>query len=456
MAQRNRTWSCCLTATIHLLLLCSVESFSALPDGASPSSYPNVSPNARRLRSQSTLFVANLRDADLSEMMVGGERYEMVPLPDSMVDTTLFVGNLCEFVKDEDLDNLFQTVSTLKSVPACVSRKANWDSLLYGFVTFPNIKEKEKALIKFHGYELNGRRLKVECIRDIPGMNRVRVPEKMVAYMCGEAKKTGDGRVNTMRRVSRAKVNRMSKGQDGGDKKSSKNKKIAKKPDVPMRLNEKEQEELMRAERKGFVSLLTTAYRRGRKSSALANVHREWCDAREKPQIVHCKASGGRPLDHVIVDLSPLRSHGILDDPKAADDFLIKWKAQILLAAEKAGMDMRDDYMEDNAIGILEGEDGEIVTELVMTMDTQAWATQPIWSLPAVSLGVFEGERPKAKAMAKELAELWDIPESMKETTFGGGDSKQGKGKQNAKSKQNVKSLSDHRRRGRNPYNLHD
>ena len=46
----------------------------------------------------SPLSVANLRDADLTEMMIGGIRYEMVPLPDSMMDTTIFVGNLNEFV----------------------------------------------------------------------------------------------------------------------------------------------------------------------------------------------------------------------------------------------------------------------------------------------------------------------------------------------------------------------
>ena len=76
-------------------------------------------------------------------MMIGGERYEMVPLPDSMVDTTIFIGNLCEFVKDDDLSNLFQTVSSLQSVPACVARKANMNSLEYGFVTFPTVEEKE-------------------------------------------------------------------------------------------------------------------------------------------------------------------------------------------------------------------------------------------------------------------------------------------------------------------------
>lgn len=92
---------------------------------------------------QRELFVFDLLDADFREMIVGGERYEMVPLPDSIVDTTLFVGNLCEFVKDADLSDLFQSVSTLSSLPACVVRKASYESLEYGFVTFPSVEEKE-------------------------------------------------------------------------------------------------------------------------------------------------------------------------------------------------------------------------------------------------------------------------------------------------------------------------
>ena len=80
---------------------------------------------------------------DMMELMVGGPKYEMVPLPDSMMDTTLFVGNLCEFCKDEDLSDLFQIVSSLQSVPACVARKPNYTSLRYGFVTFLTIEEKE-------------------------------------------------------------------------------------------------------------------------------------------------------------------------------------------------------------------------------------------------------------------------------------------------------------------------
>ena len=88
------------------------------------------------------------RDADMMEMSVGGKRYEMVQLPDSLIDTTLFVGNLCEFVTDDMLSSLFQEVSTLKFIPACVIRKANMSSLKYGFATFPN--EEEKLVGTFH------------------------------------------------------------------------------------------------------------------------------------------------------------------------------------------------------------------------------------------------------------------------------------------------------------------
>lgn len=77
------------------------------------------------------------------EQMVGGQRFEMTQLPDSMMQTTLFVGNLCEFVDDEDLSGLFKTVSSLQSVPACVVRKPDMSSRQYGFVSFPNVEEKE-------------------------------------------------------------------------------------------------------------------------------------------------------------------------------------------------------------------------------------------------------------------------------------------------------------------------
>ena len=51
----------------------------------------------RRRRSRSSTDLSyGFRDADHGEVLAGGQRYQMVELPDSMVDTTIFVGNLCE------------------------------------------------------------------------------------------------------------------------------------------------------------------------------------------------------------------------------------------------------------------------------------------------------------------------------------------------------------------------
>lgn len=80
---------------------------------------------------------------DVMELLIGGSRYEMVELPDSMMSTTLWVGNLNEFTSDEMLSECFQQASSLKFVPACVARKPNYESLRYGFVTFRSEEEKE-------------------------------------------------------------------------------------------------------------------------------------------------------------------------------------------------------------------------------------------------------------------------------------------------------------------------
>ena len=80
---------------------------------------------------------------DAMELLIGGSRYEMVELPDSMMSTTLWVGNLCEFVTDEMLSEVFQQASEQLFVPACVARKPNMESLKYGFVAFRSEEEKD-------------------------------------------------------------------------------------------------------------------------------------------------------------------------------------------------------------------------------------------------------------------------------------------------------------------------
>ena len=271
--------------------------------------------------------------------------------------------------------------------------------------------------MRFHGSSFMGRTIKVEPIRDHPKKGRVRVPERMVSYVSGAAKKTRDGRANSMRRIARLEKPKEKKQQQKNRKKVDRR---SERKRVEFKLSDPDQEELLRASRRGYVTLDGTGYRRGRKTSTLACAHRQWSDEREKPQIVLCKASGGRPLDCVIVDLSPLRMKSAVG-ADLVDEFLVKWKAQIITAAANSDMELRSDYLEDNCetltnledeeeCGLIE-PDEEMLEYVVELTDEDSWATASIANLPVVSMGVFEGERSKAKAMARELALLWDIPE---------------------------------------------
>jgi hypothetical protein len=82
-------------------------------------------------------------------------------------------------------------------------------------------------------------------------------------------------------------------------------------------------------------------------------------------------------------------------------------------------MDLRDDYVEDNTLDFPDDgadDDEECQTEFVLNIeDVQSWASEPIWKLPCVSLGVFEGQRAQAKAMANALAKLWELPEQQQD-----------------------------------------
>jgi hypothetical protein len=123
-------------------------SLLSVPSSGFYSTAVRPSTSGSRFRDPTTtrIYYSNwdaFENRDHLELMIGGARYEMVELPDSMMSTTLWVGNLCEFVTDEMLSELFQQASSLKFVPACVARKPNWESMRYGFVTFRSEEEKE-------------------------------------------------------------------------------------------------------------------------------------------------------------------------------------------------------------------------------------------------------------------------------------------------------------------------
>lgn len=70
---------------------------------------------------------------------------------------------------------------------------------MYGMVCYflPKI-----ALELLHGYELQGKYLKVEPIRDHEKSGRVRAPQKIVDYCVGPIKRQRNGELNTMRRAT--------------------------------------------------------------------------------------------------------------------------------------------------------------------------------------------------------------------------------------------------------------
>ena len=59
------------------------------------------------------------------------------------------------------------------------------------------------AVDLFHNYEVNGKRLKVEPIKDHEKYGRIRVPGKLIEYAVGPVKMQRNG-LNTMRRATSA------------------------------------------------------------------------------------------------------------------------------------------------------------------------------------------------------------------------------------------------------------
>ena len=273
----------------------------------------------------------------------------------------------------------------------------------------------------------------------------------MIAYVSGTKRATGStsNAIHSLRRVSRAQVDQMSRGSGGSSSKrrggGSRSTSFTGNHNSP-RLNDSERAEMERAARKGFVTILKGRNRRG---CPLATIHRQWCDARGKPQLSVYKATGGsRPLDQVFVDLSPLRLYGLFDDAIQVEDYIVRWKAEILTAActhdmQLCGNMQDDDDEECDVDGIVDPM--ESVTLAVTPTTRQEWATQPIGKLLTLAL-VFEGERSSAKAMARDLAALWDIPEKIESGSIhrkgGARDKRKGGGKNK------MKGLRQYRKRG--------
>lgn len=310
----------------------------------------------------------------------------------------------------------------------------------------------QAALLRTCGLEWRGCELDVQPIRR--DLEVVRVPEKLVAYV------KGPKAVRRLLLDDQKKNNNNNRSPTSSSSSSAKpkpNKRAAKVPPSPP-LKSDDKAEYDRALVRGYLTVVSES-RDHRRQSVLVQEHRRWCDKRRQPQVVLVKGRGPTAQwpDRILIDLSPLRLHRILGnrnnrndediddddgidaDSNNDDTFLLRWKADALGAAYKAGVRLRDDYSdretceadarlddddddrinveeeeEDDDDGINDPPDGDWTCAYTVTIDEaslQRWANCPIDRIPPLSLGIFEGERAQAKAMAKELSELWDLPD---------------------------------------------
>lgn len=74
------------------------------------------------------------------------------------------------------------------------------------------------AMSLLHGYEFQGKLLKVESIRDHEIHGRIRAPQKIVDYAVGPIKRQRKGELNTMRRATPNAATASGVGDEDGDK----------------------------------------------------------------------------------------------------------------------------------------------------------------------------------------------------------------------------------------------
>lgn len=449
------------TYALALCVSCRVEAFSlstwssSLSRGRSPPSKYAPQPSLVE-----PLHLLPFREAEVTEQLVGGVRYSMVPIPKDMLKTTLFVTNLDDFVYDDDLSAVFG------GMPACVVRKPDMTSLGYGFVAFRSSEDAQvrtandigalldstsffrisgmlpctcvfaysclllgvqAALIRTRGQEWRGRELDVQEVRrDLV----VRVPERLVAFVKGvkavrrilqEERQSSSSTAPPVKKP-KVKAAKSWSPPKSSTPSSSSNRKLYR------HLKPEQQAELDRALLKGFLVLDAPKH-----NPRLVDIHRRCCDARGVPQVMVVKGRGsGRwALDRVLVDLSPLRLQAVFDDP---DSFLVRRKIDIFSAATATGMELLRGDQEaceldcareaaesetevgaDLVVGGSNDDDNHWTCAYAVTIDTgknnNAYASKPISKLPPLSVGIFVGDRPQAKAMAKELSDVWELPD---------------------------------------------
>jgi RNA recognition motif-containing protein len=81
-----------------------------------------------------------------------------------MQEQNLFVGSLSYDTNDDSLKAFFETIGEVKSARVMVDRDSN-RSRGFGFVTFEDVANNQKAVDELNGRELDGRSITVTVAR---------------------------------------------------------------------------------------------------------------------------------------------------------------------------------------------------------------------------------------------------------------------------------------------------
>lgn len=181
------------------------------------------------------------------------------------------------------------------------------------------------------------------------------------------------------------------------------------------RLNEMERKEFDLAKKMGFVQLRGTGYRRERKGSPLANIHRQLCDALGRPCIEVHRGLGTDAVDEVVVDLSPYRPVQPVE-LDSAWEVCVALEEEFLSAAASAVSQEGDGTANASSLGEQEGSEVPSLRakweRMRESFEEEDWEKKPIWELPVLAY-VYNctGDRGLAKKVAQEAhARLTKLP----------------------------------------------
>lgn len=179
------------------------------------------------------------------------------------------------------------------------------------------------------------------------------------------------------------------------------------------RLNQEERKAYDIALQKGYLTLKGTGYRKERKGSPLANIYRQYCDARDVLCVnVMLRQHAGQEGDVVLVDMTPKRrwvrdeeARRVVVDP-------------ILKEAIERGVDdviQAEGWNASNVEGTRDVTPWTVLLPPFLLLDDdddddehdvlEHYSQAPMWQIPPHVLAYSVASRPEAKALAAAISQ---------------------------------------------------